>query len=894
MDIGDIKGKIQNKVNDSVSKAKDAATSAADALKGAVKGAVISTSDEYKALDHKTVEIKPENWNEYHPYSFDIVLADPVTGHATFQHAPLDAIQGFRFNRTSYELPLPPSALSVGLQFASAVQATNKGIIEENNGVVFRTITLTGTTGLWPQRPTKESAKGILPQGVAAFLPSTASALNNLVGQVKAVTAAAKDLVGAGDKKGPLANLEEYQLKQTGYYRFWLLHNFFVEYAEAKKRVDGGTIRLVFNSPKDNIAYVVTPVGFDLRRDSGNPLLYRYAITLRCWDIVAAQNNPPAGDDLLPSRRNAFSIRNALDVIRKARRAVQQASNTIRAVQSDINEAAQTINQGVLVLKDIVSLESDVMDFFPTIMNNLDLMIKNNSAQFAQVVQDSGGNLGPLGKVFLQGERNLGQIVGSTVGLATGGLVNPANPGASGVAGAATTTGTFADSTGLGGGFNSKPSGESVSSEVSSPAASQAVKKVLSDPAVAESIKLTDLTPMPPSVAAQIRKESAAAKELTATDVYNLTDKMKEIGDNIAYSSGMMDPEYARMYGLPAPQETFRTPTEEEIILAAEIEAGREAFLTTLASGDIYQEKELDPFTDSNDFLAESEAMTAPISKYPVIVDRGVTLEQMAALYLGDTTRAKEIALLNKLRAPYIDEKGFTRSFSTASGRTFVTNSKDNLAIGQHITIKGNLKPASRRKVLDIQDLGSGSFRVTVDGKANLDQYDAGSNPFLHARQPGTVGTGDILMIPSSVNASQNLDGRSTPISDQLSIADKVFKVDLATGPDGDLVVGPTGEPEIVYGLKNAIQAIQLKLEVEKGELNLHPNFGITAEIGQTIDGDMLANIEQEVRQTIISDPRYANAQVRAFFEGTALRIQVDAAGAGGSGRIAVEYRSET
>ena len=52
-------------------------------------------------------------------------------------------------------------------------------------------------------------------------------------------------------------------------------------------------------------------------------------------------------------------------------------------------------------------------------------------------------------------------------------------------------------------------------------------------------------------------------------------------------------------------------------------------------------------------------AFTIPNSKIQVPVPFGLTMEQIAMRYLGDPQLWLEIATLNDLREPYIDENGF-------------------------------------------------------------------------------------------------------------------------------------------------------------------------------------------------------------------------------------------
>lgn len=847
-----------------------------------------SPEEKQKIIDRLTTKIEGERWNETHTYYFAVGLADsdgkitnnwkvPSTGYGLVNGEddadPVPA-PNYKFSNKSLPLRIPPSSVSISVQFASTVQATNRGILEENNGVVFRNISIQGTTGLWPAR--RASNQPAAPQGAlskiaTSIFPSATSAINSLVNQAKAI------VNGGPDQSKKSETLPDGDLEQTGYYQFWQLHNFFLEYAHNKKQRGASNLRLLFSSPKDNITYVVTPVNFELRRSASNPLLYNYSISLRCWDITAAPSAPLASLAGVPNRTNEFSIRNLTERLRTARRALNQASNVVKAVQSDVNEVLNVVNQGVLVVKDIVGLEQDLLDFGPTLKANINAMIASNRAQWAQVIADStDGNRGPFYDLFV-GSGGGNPYASTGLGATTAGastLVAAGKASASGV--------------------NSAPTGEKPSTDLSDIAGTKLIGDFLDNPEQAESVSVSQLQPLPAGVQAALEDQIQSSQELTASDVFQVADKLKEVSENIAYSTGMMDENYAAVYGLPAPTATDRVPTDDDIILAAQIEDGRDAFLGSLATGTIYGEKEDNPFSYANEALPDEAQLTTPASGIPVFVQRGSTLDDMAKLYLGDANRARDIAILNQLRAPYIDEEGFSRSISLANGRTFVVNDRTDLVVNQAVRLQGNGVAQQRRKILAVDDIGGGQFRITVDGQPNLSLYTPSSLPYLIARKPGTVGSGDTILIPTANDPNVDLTYRTTPLTERLTQAERTFKVDIALSDNGDLAVGPDGDLSRAYGYQNAVQGIQLKMEIEQGELEQHPTVGLPAAIGDRMSSDVIKNIQESVQQAVTNDPRYENADVTAQVDGTALRIRVDAKGAGNTGLVPVEFKVNT
>jgi len=802
----------------------------------------------------KTTPVDVKRWDKTYTYSFKLGSANPKTGKLDGYPSKMTG-----FKNTVIDLNLNPQSVSIQIPFASSVIATNRGVLEENNGVVFRNISISGTTGINPKRTTR--GEPVQLQGVARtaqqIFPAATSAVSALI-------KASNRVVGT---KTP--EVKEPEFEQTGYVQFWRLHNFFIEYAEHKRSHKDS--RLVFSCPKDNVAYVCTPVSFDIRRDASAPMLYRYSIVLKAWDL---EDRASANEGLLqgeiPDRFDLLSVKRVLDKIRQARKAVQAASNVIRGVQSDIFDALNIVNQGVLALKDVAGVGAQLIDFLPTIKSNANLLIVTNKNQWVQVFQEYDSAFRRYGV----SSPDLTAFEKVAVPIAAGAVA-----------------GSVALNAALAGKMGGKPTGESGNTEGTNPGALLAVNAVLGSADLTNEISLTDLGKLPKSVGAQIQSEKEKARATTSGDIRSLVGKLGETGDNLAYASGMMDPGYAKTYGLPVPATAPRVATEDDVILAANLDQTREGFLTTLATGNIFAELPDDPFTTADDVLAADDAVITPTSAFAITVDRGATLEQLAALHLDDAARAREIAILNSLRSPYIDEDGFNLSIAQASGRSFLVRDRSQLALNQVLRVSGNGIPSSRRQVLNIEDVGNSTFRVTVNGKPNLDIYGPLSNPYINARLPGTVGSGDTLLIPSADSPDEVSAGRSTPLSDRLTFAEKVFLVDIGLTPDGDLNIGASGDVSRSFGYQNAVQAIRLIIETEQGELEWHPEHGFDAAIGQRMSSDLLTLIRERVRSAIVADPRFIDADVLVSRSGSAYTVRVEAFGKRGTGRIAVEFK---
>jgi hypothetical protein len=860
-------------------------------------------SDAPDTIPRLTTEIIPKNWNETHTYYFAVTEANnDGTVNSNFKplpaglvnHRNIDVNDGFGkreiptdsglssfFTKTVLPLTLAPQALSISMQFASSVQATNRGILEENNGVVFRSISIAGTTGVWKNRPVEGALKSesFTKQIATGLFPGATDALTKL-------TKNASSIFGTDSQTAKSADLDAEQLKETGYYQFWSLHNFFLEYAHNKKKAGAGGLRLLFCNPKDNITYVVTPIAFDLRRDAGNPLQYKYSIQLRAWDISTANANLDISLDGIPDGNKPLSVKSVAERIRRVRNTINSASNVIKAVQNDVFDALNLINQSVLAVKDVVGLGVELADVYPTLINNVELMVRTNRQQWSALFAQKNFETANL-ITF-----NAGSTIGGLIGAKnTTSKTSSTNGNQSSDVTSVISSVNAGSETSNSNPINSFPTGESPSSDSPDASGSGLIAKFLNNPATIENVPLQVLGQLPTSMQIEIKKQVENAKEVTANDIAHIADKLKQISENLAYSSGLMDEDYARVYGLPAPIATTRIPTEDDIILIAQIEDGRDAFISTLATGTIYNEQKQNPFVTAN--LANSYQMPTPSSGVPIFVPRGASLDDLAKLYLGDANRAREIAILNELRAPYIDEAGFILDIRLATDRTFVVNNRTNLFLNQKIKITGNGLPATRRTILAIEDIGSGDFKVTVDGKPNLNIYTSLTSPGMTGRPPGTVGSGDVILIPSG-QSNRSVNGRQTSLNERLSHAEKVFKVDMALSDTGDLAIGTDGDILKSYGYKNAVQAIQIALETEKGELEQHLAYGLDAQVGEKLTGDLITGINQSCKDAVTSDPRFQTANVTARLDGSALNIRVDAIGSNGTGLIPVEFKVTT
>ena len=118
-------------------------------------------SDQNKDAFFKRVDLNPDNATKLFPYR--LLVIDIKTGKEASTKQAIDPVSfvksrsdtgGVHFklsraaNTWEFMLPITPQQLSITDQFAINTTATMRGIVEEHNGVKFKMITASGTTGV--------------------------------------------------------------------------------------------------------------------------------------------------------------------------------------------------------------------------------------------------------------------------------------------------------------------------------------------------------------------------------------------------------------------------------------------------------------------------------------------------------------------------------------------------------------------------------------------------------------------------------------------------------------------------------------------------------------------------------------------------------------------------
>lgn len=127
-----------------------------------------------------------------------------------------------------------------------------------------------------------------------------------------------------------------------------------------------------------------------------------------------------------------------------------------------------------------------------------------------------------------------------------------------------------------------------------------------------------------------------------------------------------------------------------------------------------------------------------------------------------------------------------------------------------------------------------------------------------------TLSPGQQISIPSiQTNPSlQNAQSSGNIVLGQFTTPpsiDSSFGTDIFLDSTGDIDVNQTGDITTISGINNLKQALLLKLNVYRGELLPHPDFGILNILGLRTTPALTGMCQSQLEATLLSDPRVLN-----------------------------------
>lgn len=274
-------------------------------------------------------------------------------------------------------------------------------------------------------------------------------------------------------------------------------------------------------------------------------------------------------------------------------------------------------------------------------------------------------------------------------------------------------------------------------------------------------------------------------------------------------------------------------------------------------------------FANNQLIQADSPVRVADIYKSYIVVPFEKSLQQMAQDYLGSPDRWYELVTVNNLKPPYIDLYGekilLLESGSAASIRVPISQ-QDKFRINSSIKIGSRLVPEQVRIVEQINDNKDGSATIYLNGAQDLSKLKITHVPYIRVYAPETIKDFSLVKIPIAITAPYS--NLPEPSDGELKRLDKAllsFGVDLAIDDtSGDLMLDTSGDLKYQFGINNVRQAALLVLKAERGQLPLHPTYGVTNQLGFALQGATTSTkIASIIEQSLKRDSRYTSVTLK-------------------------------
>jgi phage baseplate assembly protein W len=763
---------------------------------------------------------------------------DPFFNWYANDGTSFQSIFGYQFVVTNggqyvnhFFLPIGPQNISMSVPVATSVAVTMKGITEDNNAAPLRQIVISGTTGTWHTAQPAGTSNSTVSNTLDYLFRNTISAAGAVASQFNKTVAAFSGNPQA--TSGPL----NYQdptaastVNQSGYWTFHNLQRFLDFYITNKKTRAGKDMRFTFQMHKDQMYYDCILTSYSWQKVAGTTE-YAYTINLTAYRRRPAPVLEDAGSSTpVPvTAANLNTFASIINGLKQTRVLISSAANVLRGIRQDADaNLFQPMREAILLGSDALGLVKTMADFPQAIQN---------SAKFAiqSAVQDVTGSAADL-------RRSIDHILNAQYGLRG----SPSVPGSSALTSQLVVQATDGKSQ------------LAVRPETASPSEAMFKDPVVFAP-VFDMISVDTLN-VPDATNQAIQDEVNRVRLLTIDDWNTRRNNMRSVAVSISEALGGGSATYNQLLGLPPPKFTYKQLSTDDIVTLSQI---NDAIMAVDAI--IVQLQNAQPNSDNDYYgfygayaVANGLVFNSNTSKFFVPFPHDGSLESLAQQYLGDYSRWTEIAALNGLKEPYVDEDGFSVPLlSNAAENSVHISDPSDLYVGEIVTIRSSTRVGISRQIETIQEIAENDWLVTfTDGPSILGfTVEEGANLFAYL--PDTVNSSKLIAIPSTQPVNVPGKVQLTPGQQDLNALGVIAKVDFLLQSDGQLVLNSTGDVQLAQGMTNLVQAANIRLNTPQGSVLQWPTYGNPIQVGASIAEinvqDALRNLSKQFQQ----DPRF-------------------------------------
>jgi len=813
-----------------------------------------------KLVDYRLLVIDSSNGNRIiNGDTVSSVEVNPL-GNGTLSFTPMSTAWEFF-------LPITPQQLSITDAYSINTSATLRGILEEHSGVRFKNITIQGSFGVWPGRSSVVKQPGtpnILQSvfgGTIAAAQNVATQFTSIINNITNGSNASKPVTIRPDTTVPSEVITsssdpEYGGVGTGYYQQLMLSQFLEQYAEAKRNPANASWRLVFDIPKQKQSFVVTPVSYTWNENVNRPMEINYNLQFKAWRRIDLKNNiisvPLQVTQLTPG-----VLQTILNTISAAQNTAAAAVNLIGSVRSDVDNILNVIRQTGLLVKGLAGVAIAASDLPAELATDAQSTI----SQFLSTVSSSS-----LTGAAATDATTLTALATITAGVTV----------AEGLSQTAVMNGQL---------------GPTAAASATLSPSNAVFAAPLQYPLLLSQVPVNSLT-LNTAQQNALQTEINNVSDFTVANLKTMRGTILTLCTQLSNSFGAGNAYYDTLFNQPAPYVRNEPMTLDEYDILQSFYELLLAYDQLTATNILDNDQILNNMEYVNALAATSDIeFSIPNSKIQVPVPFGLTIEQIAMRYLGDPQRWLEIATLNELREPYLDENGFQYALlSNANGRNIVIGSNQDLFIGQTVYLNSTTQSSTARNITNIVMLSQTSFLLTLDGLANLDVFTTTDQAYIQAYLPGTVNSQNVIFIPSDIQA-QPYDQISIPSSVANVNLVGLSKIDWLLDNYGDLAVTNTGDFRLAAGITNLIQALAIKFGTQLGTSILNPDFGLGFRVGSMNSDFNAKDLYNQIVTLITADPRFQGVSgLQVTLNGPSLGINLGVQIAGQTGVFPVGF----